>query len=60
MLRDIDVFGTVLLLDADENPVALRRSNWLKLSGDIGGMTLVGTFVQTNLLVDLEEEKGDA
>lgn len=60
MIKDIDVFGTVLLLDEDQNPMALRRSNWLKLSEDIGGMTLVGTFVRTNSLVSLEEEKNDA
>jgi hypothetical protein len=61
MSEEIKVLGTVKVVDVNQNPIVVKRKNWLKLSEDIGGMTLIGTFVLTDSLVDLDiEEKGGA
>ena len=57
MLEGIKVLGNVVFLDDDQNPVIVLRDKWLKLSEDMGGMTLIGTFVKTKLLADLKEEE---
>jgi hypothetical protein len=61
MLEEIKVLGTVKVVDVNQNPIVVKRKNWLKLSEDIGGMTLIGTFYLTESLVNLDrEEKNDA
>jgi hypothetical protein len=61
MSEEIKVLGTVKVVDVNQDPIVVKRKNWLKLSEDIGGMTLIGTFVLTDSLVDLDiEEKGGA
>jgi len=61
MLEEIKVLGTVKVVDVNQNPIVVKRKNWLKLSEDIGGMTLIGTFYLTESLVNLDrEEKNNA
>lgn len=57
MIEDIRVLGTVKVVDINQNPLTVKRKNWLKLSEDVGGMTLIGTFVLTDSLVDLDKEE---
>jgi hypothetical protein len=59
MIEDIRVLGTVKVVDVNQAPIKVKRKNWLKLSEDVGGMTLIGTFVLTDSLVDLDEEDDD-
>jgi hypothetical protein len=61
MIEEIKVLGTVKVVDVNQNPIVVKRKNWLKLSEDIGGMTLIGTFCLTESLVNLDrEEKNNA
>jgi hypothetical protein len=60
MLEEIKVLGTVKVVDVNQNPIVVKRKNWLKLSEDIGGMTLIGTFYLTESLVDLDKEEKDS
>jgi hypothetical protein len=61
MLEEIKVLGTVKVVDVNQNPIVVKRKNWLKLSEDVGGMTLIGTFYLTESLVNLDrEEKNSA
>jgi len=61
MLEEIKVLGTVKVVDVNQNPIVVKRKNWLKLSEDIDGMTLIGTFCLTESLVNLDrEEKNNA
>ena len=59
MSEEIKVLGTVKVVDVNQNPIVIKRKNWLKISEDIGGMTLIGTFVLTDSLVDLDKEEKD-
>ena len=59
MSEEIKVLGTVKVVDVNQDPIVVKRKNWLKLSEDIGGMTLIGTFVLTDSLVDLDIEEKD-
>ena len=57
MLEEIKVLGTVKVVDVNQNPIVVKRKNWLKLSEDIDGMTLIGTFCLTESLVNLDKEE---
>ena len=57
MLDDIKVLSTVKVVDVNQNPITVKRKNWLKLSEDVGGMTLIGTFVLTDSLIELDKEE---
>jgi hypothetical protein len=57
MLEEIKVLGTVKVVDVNQDPIVVKRKNWLKLSEDIDGMTLIGTFCLTESLVNLDKEE---
>jgi hypothetical protein len=52
MIEDIKVLGTVQIGEA--------AKTWLKLSEDVGGMTLIGTFVRTDTLKEVNKVDDDA
>jgi len=51
MIENIKVLGTV--------QIGENLKEWLKLSEDIGGLTLVGTFVRTDSLKEIVKEESD-
>jgi hypothetical protein len=59
MLEEIKVLGTVVIGETDQKPLMVARNEWLKLSEDIGGMTLIGTFFRTDALRDKSKKEFD-